>query len=70
MLGHRQLNLDDYLEILRRHWWVILVPTLVGCVGVYLFPLSWPTSTLRALWYSSKDKRCLTATSSLWLQGT
>ena len=39
MLGHRQLNLDDYLEILRRHWWVILVPTLVGCVGVYLFSL-------------------------------
>ena len=37
MLGHRQLNLDDYLEILRRRWWVILIPTLVGCVGAYLF---------------------------------
>jgi len=37
MLGHRQLNLDDYLEILRRRWWVILIPALVGCVGAYLF---------------------------------
>jgi polysaccharide chain length determinant protein (PEP-CTERM system associated) len=36
MLGHRQLNLDDYLEILRRRWWVILIPTLVVGVGVYL----------------------------------
>ena len=37
MLGHRQLGIDDYLEILRRRWWIILIPTVVGCVGTYLF---------------------------------
>ncbi len=40
MLGHRQLNHDDYLEILRRRWWVILIPTIVGCAGVLLFSLT------------------------------
>jgi polysaccharide chain length determinant protein (PEP-CTERM system associated) len=39
MLGHRQLNLDDYLEILRRRWWVILIPTLVVGVGTYVSSL-------------------------------
>ena len=39
MLGHRQLQPHDYLDILRRRWWIILVPTLVGCVGVYLASL-------------------------------
>jgi polysaccharide chain length determinant protein (PEP-CTERM system associated) len=39
MLGHRQLEPHDYLEILRRRWWIILVPTVVGCVGVYLASL-------------------------------
>ena len=42
MLGNRHLNLDDYLEILRRRWWVILIPTLVGCVGVFLISLALP----------------------------
>ncbi len=37
MLGHRQLGIDDYLEILRRRWWIILIPAVVGCVGTYLF---------------------------------
>ncbi len=37
MLGHRQLGFDDYLEILRRRWWIILIPTVVGCVGTYFF---------------------------------
>jgi polysaccharide chain length determinant protein (PEP-CTERM system associated) len=40
MLGHRQLNLDDYLEILRRRWWVILIPTIVGGVAAFLFSLT------------------------------
>ncbi len=39
MLGHRQLNHDDYLEILRRRWWVILIPTIVGCAGALLYSL-------------------------------
>jgi len=37
MLGHRQLSFDDYLEILRRRWWIILIPTIVGSVGTFLF---------------------------------
>ncbi|MBZ5561088.1 MAG: lipopolysaccharide biosynthesis protein [Acidobacteriia bacterium] len=37
MLGHRQLGFDDYLEILRRRWWIILIPAIVGCVGTYLY---------------------------------
>jgi polysaccharide chain length determinant protein (PEP-CTERM system associated) len=40
MLGHRQLNFDDYLEIVRRRWWVMLIPALVGAVGAYLFSLT------------------------------
>ncbi len=37
MLGHRQLEFNDYLEILRRRWWIMLVPAVVGCVGTYLY---------------------------------
>jgi polysaccharide chain length determinant protein (PEP-CTERM system associated) len=40
MLGHRELKFDDYLEILRRRWWVILIPTIVGGVGTFLFSLT------------------------------
>jgi protein tyrosine kinase modulator len=40
MLGHRQLGFDDYVEILRRRWWIILLPAIVACLGVYLFSLS------------------------------
>jgi protein tyrosine kinase modulator len=36
MLGHRQLEMNDYLEILRRRWWIILVPAVVLCVFTYL----------------------------------
>jgi polysaccharide chain length determinant protein (PEP-CTERM system associated) len=40
MLGHRQLGFDDYLEILRKRWWIILIPAILGCSGVYLYSLS------------------------------
>lgn len=40
MLGHRQLSSDDYLDILRRRWWMLLIPTLVGCGGTYLVSLA------------------------------
>ena len=30
MLGNRELTIDDYLAMLRRRWWVILIPALVG----------------------------------------
>jgi protein tyrosine kinase modulator len=42
MIGHRQLDFDDYLNILRRRWWVILLPMLLGSVGAYLFSLTLP----------------------------
>src|SRR5947208_7250131 len=42
MLGHRQLGFDDYLEILRKRWWVILIPTVVASLGVYFFSLTLP----------------------------
>jgi protein tyrosine kinase modulator len=40
MLGHRQMQLSDYLEILRRRWWIILVPAVVVSAGVYAASLS------------------------------
>jgi polysaccharide chain length determinant protein (PEP-CTERM system associated) len=29
MLGHRALNVEDYLAILKRRWWMIAIPTLL-----------------------------------------
>lgn len=40
MLGHRQMGFEDYMEILRKHWWIILIPAILGCSGVYLYSLS------------------------------
>jgi polysaccharide chain length determinant protein (PEP-CTERM system associated) len=37
MLGHREFTLDDYLAILRRRLWVILIPAVLVCAGTYLF---------------------------------
>jgi len=36
MLGHRELTLDDYLAILRRRWWVIVIPAVLASAGTYL----------------------------------
>jgi polysaccharide chain length determinant protein (PEP-CTERM system associated) len=36
MLGHRQLEMNDYIEILRRRWWIILIPTVALCMASYL----------------------------------
>jgi len=30
MIGHREMTMDDYLAIVRRRLWVILVPTVLG----------------------------------------
>jgi len=30
MLGHRDLTLDDYMKILRRRWWIVLIPAVLG----------------------------------------
>lgn len=42
MLGHRELEFDDYVAILRRRLWVILIPTVVVPVVVYLISLKIP----------------------------
>jgi protein tyrosine kinase modulator len=40
MLGHRQLSFEDYLEILRKRWWIILIPAVLACAGVYAYSLT------------------------------
>jgi polysaccharide chain length determinant protein (PEP-CTERM system associated) len=50
MLGHREMTLDDYLDILRRRFWVILLPTLILPVLSYgvslVLPEEYTSSTL------------------------
>lgn len=40
MFGHRQLGYEDYIEILRRRWWILLLPAIVGSVGAFLWSLT------------------------------
>ncbi len=42
MLGHRQFTLEDYLAILRRHVWLVVVPPIVLCAAAYLISLAIP----------------------------
>ncbi len=35
MLGHRQLNMDDYSKILRRRWLLLVIPTIVVGIATY-----------------------------------
>jgi polysaccharide chain length determinant protein (PEP-CTERM system associated) len=42
MLGHRDLNVDDYIAILRRRLWVILVPMVVAPALAYAYSLTIP----------------------------
>lgn len=50
MLGHRVLTVDDYLAILKRRGWIILVPavllTLVGLGLTYIVPPQYVSQTL------------------------
>lgn len=50
MLGHRALNMDDYLRILKRRGWMIAVPaallTLVGVGLTYIVPPQYVSQTL------------------------
>ena len=39
MLGHRELDFDDYLAVLRRRLWTIVIPVLLGPVVGYLITL-------------------------------
>ena len=29
MLGHRTLNVEDYLAIFKRRWWIVVIPTVI-----------------------------------------
>jgi polysaccharide chain length determinant protein (PEP-CTERM system associated) len=50
MLGHRALNVDDYLAILKRRWWIIAIPTLLfpilGYVITYFITPQYVSQTL------------------------
>ena len=35
MLGHRKFDLDDYRAILRRRWWLVVIPAALGPVLAY-----------------------------------
>ncbi len=58
MLGHRELSIDDYVTILRRRWWVILVPAVLGpaiAYGISLGLASRYTSQTLVLVEGQKD---------------
>ncbi len=42
MIGHREMSADDYLAILRRRLWIILIPTIVGPAIAYGVSLMLP----------------------------
>jgi polysaccharide chain length determinant protein (PEP-CTERM system associated) len=50
MLGHRTLNVEDYVTILKRRWWIILIPALILPViavgATYLMTPEYVSSTL------------------------
>jgi polysaccharide chain length determinant protein (PEP-CTERM system associated) len=37
MLGHRTLNVEDYLAVLRRRWYIILIPAILFPIAAYMF---------------------------------
>ncbi len=42
MLGHRPMVLEDYFTILKRRWWIILIPLLVLPILSYAFSYTIP----------------------------
>jgi polysaccharide chain length determinant protein (PEP-CTERM system associated) len=50
MLGHRKLNAEDYLTILKRRWWIIAIPVVLfpifGVVATYFVPAQYVSTTL------------------------
>ena len=35
MLGHRELSFDDYVAIVRRRKWILLLPAVLGAILAY-----------------------------------
>jgi polysaccharide chain length determinant protein (PEP-CTERM system associated) len=50
MLGHRKLNVEDYLSILKRRWWIIAIPAIIMSVlmfgATYLITPQYVSSSL------------------------
>ena len=50
MLGHREMNVDDYVQVLRRRIWLILTASIVGAVlgyvGARLLPAKYESASL------------------------
>lgn len=46
MLGHRSLNLDDYLGILRRRGWLLLIPLIILPILAYAYSYTIPPQFL------------------------
>ncbi len=46
MLGHRALNLDDYLFILKRRLWIIAIPAILLPILAYAFSFTIPSQYL------------------------
>lgn len=36
MLGHRAMGMEEYVGILKRRYWLLIIPAMVLCVGAYL----------------------------------
>jgi polysaccharide chain length determinant protein (PEP-CTERM system associated) len=50
MLGHRTLNVQDYLTILKRRWWIVVIPAILlaitGYGATYFMTPQYVSSTL------------------------
>ena len=50
MLGHRTLNVEDYLTILKRRWWIIVIPAvilpIIGIGITFFIPPDYVSETL------------------------
>jgi polysaccharide chain length determinant protein (PEP-CTERM system associated) len=42
MIANRELTLDDYLQILKRYKWVLIVPTLLAPLAAFLVSFAFP----------------------------
>jgi uncharacterized protein involved in exopolysaccharide biosynthesis len=50
MLGHRTLNVEDYLFILKRRWWILAIPAIIFpiiAIGItFMIPPKYQSQTL------------------------
>src|ERR1700675_2469413 len=50
MIGQREMTIDDYVSILRRRIWLLIIPGVVFAVGAYtvslFLPARWTSETV------------------------